>query len=649
MHPGRSLALRLVLVIAGFSTVIFAVTLGYNYWRSRLLLERELESNARHLAASLVSRVETRLVAVQKVTEGLARSVATGGQSEDDLLRLLRTTLEGEPDIYGMAVAFEPNAFRPGTRLFAPYYFRGRGAIHLSRLEETYRQVPYLYWDWYQIPRELERVEWSEPYFAEGAGNILLATCGVPFYGEEHGERVLRGIVSASISVDSLTELVSSVRILQTGYAAILSRNGMILAHPMKEAIMNESFFSIAEGRNDPAQRAVGRRMVHGETGFVHYTSLMGFPSYMYYAPVRSTGWSVAALFPEKELFASVDRLTLTMAGIGGAGLLLLLAAVYSIATSVTRPLRSLALATHRVSAGDFDEPLPPIRSRDEVGTLARDFQAMQGSLKKYIADLTATTAAKERIESELELARDIQASLLPRVFPPFPDRPELDIFASMDPAKEVGGDFYDFFFVDQDRLCFLIADVADKGVPAALYMMVVKTLLKTEGQRLGDPDRILASVNDILAADNERCMFASVLCAVLDARNGELRIANAGHNPPLLVDAMGARYLPVKAGLVLGPRAGARYEMERITLQPGDSFFLYTDGVTEARDRRDALYGEAALLEGIRRTGRVAPETMVRAIRTAVRAHAEGVPQSDDVTMLAITYVGGRRAGRDA
>ena len=641
MRVRRSLVTRLVLVITGCSALIFAVTLGYNYWRSRVALERELESNARNLAASLVNRTETELVAVAKVTEGLARSVSAGTRTEDELLALLRTTLEQNPTIYGMAVAFEPYAFRPGTRLYAPYYFRDGKTLRLSRLEDTYRQVPYLYWDWYQIPRELEQEEWSEPYFAEGAGNIALATCGVPFYGGQGGRRVIQGIVSASISLDSLVDFVSSVRILRTGYAALLSRNGMILAHPLKDAIMNETFFSIAESRNDARQRAVGRKMVRGETGFVRYTSLMGFPSYLCYVPVRSTGWTVAVLFPQNEFFASVNRLTLATAGMGALGLLLLLAAVVSIATSITRPLRSLALATHRLSAGNFDEPLPLIRSQDEVRELAHDFQVMQGALKKYIADLTETTAAKERIQGELKLATDIQASLLPRVFPPFPDRSEFDIFASMDPAKEVGGDFYDFFFVDDDHLCFLIADVADKGVPAALYMMVAKTLLKTEGQRLGAPDRILESVNEILAADNERCMFASVLCAILDARTGELRFANAGHNPPLLAAAAGARYLPVKAGVMLGPMPGARYETERITLEPGDTFFLYTDGVTEARNRQGAPFGEAALLDALRYAGHVAPDTMIRAVRDAVRAHAEGAPQSDDVTMLAVTYRG--------
>jgi sigma-B regulation protein RsbU (phosphoserine phosphatase) len=238
-------------------------------------------------------------------------------------------------------------------------------------------------------------------------------------------------------------------------------------------------------------------------------------------------------------------------------------------------------------------------------------------------------------------VATGIQASLLPRLFPAFPDRPEFDIFASMDPAKEVGGDFYDFFFIDDNNLCFLIADVAGKGVPAALYMMVAKTLLKSEGQRLGEPDRILSCVNNVLAADNDSCMFATVFCAILDIRSGEVRFANAGHNPPLVIDSLGIRYLAIKAGFVLGPMEDTVYTTERLVLQPGDTVFLYTDGVTEAANVADELYGESQLLVALQSGPKGELTDMIHNIRADVIRHADGAPQSDDVTMVALTYRG--------
>jgi sigma-B regulation protein RsbU (phosphoserine phosphatase) len=636
--PGKSsLVTRLVSVITFFTVVIFAVTLGYNYYRSRAMLQQELESNARNLALSLVNRVETQLKAVSKVAEGVARALETGSYNEASLHALLRNAVEGNPEIYGSSIAFEPFAFSPQTRLYAPYYYRKNGTIAHDRLENSYQQVSYVYWDWYQIPRELGKSEWSEPYYDEGAGNRLMTTYSTPFYREAGGKKQLAGIVSADLSLDALTGLIGSVKILKTGYAAVLSRNGMILAHPLKDTIMNETFFSIAEARNDPALRELGKKMIRGESGFVHYTSIVGFTSWMYYAPIPSAGWTLAVVFPEAELLENIGKLSITMAAIGLVGIVLLMLAVVLIARAIIGPLQSLTAATDRIASGNFDAVLPKVNSNDEAGRLTLNFQSMQASLKDYIRNLTETTAAKERIQSELKVATQIQASLLPRLFPPFPEHSEFDIYASMVPAKEVGGDFYDFFFVDEKHLCFLIADVSDKGVPAALYMMVAKTLLKTEGQRLGEPDKILFSVNNILAADNENCMFTTVFCAILDITNGEVRFANAGHNPPLLVDSEGVRFLAPKPGLMLGAMPDTAFAAERLVLEPDGIMFLYTDGVTEAKSPEEALYGEERLLEALQSAPRQNAAEMIHAIRSEIARHVDGASQSDDITMLAV------------
>lgn len=636
--PGKnSIATKLVLVITMFSAVIFAVTLGYNYYQSRVILQKELESNARNLAMSLVYRVETKLTAVAKVAEGVARSLEVSKHTERELLALIRTIVENNPEIYGSAVAFEPYAFSAKSRLYAPYYYRENGKIAFSRLDKSYLDVPYLYWDWYQIPRELGKLEWSEPYFDEGAGNILMSTCSVPFYQEINDAKQLKGIVGTDISLDALTEYISSVKILRTGYAALLSRNGMILAHPLKDAIMNETFFSIAEARNNPSLRELGKKMVRGESGFVHYTSLVGFTSWLYYTPIPSTGWTLAVVFPEAELLENVRKLSMTMAAMGFVGILLLTLAVISIAKAIIKPLQLLTAATDKIASGNFDVDLPSVHSNDEIGVLTHDFQVMKESLKEYIKNLTETTAAKERIQSELKLATNIQASLLPRIFPPFPDHPEFEIYASMVPAKEVGGDFFDFFFIDEKNLCFLIADVSDKGVPAALYMMVAKTLLKSEGQRLGEPDKILFSVNNILASDNESCMFTTVFCAILDTTTGDVRFANAGHNPPLIVDSQGIRYLTPKPGLMLGALTETVFVTEHLTLEQEGTLFLYTDGVTEAKNPEDAMYGEEQLLKALQTAPQRDVANMIHYISSEVAHHANGASQSDDITMLAI------------
>lgn len=327
-------------------------------------------------------------------------------------------------------------------------------------------------------------------------------------------------------------------------------------------------------------------------------------------------------------------RIIWLMAGM----MIIVLLVVVALSRKITAPVLLLREGVEVVSTGNLDYLLD-IRTGDEIQSLADAFNRMTRELKEHIRELTETTAAKERIQSELKVATDIQASLLPRLFPAFPDRPEFEIYASMDPAKEVGGDFYDFFFINEQKLCFLIADVADKGVPAALYMMVAKTLLKSEGQRLGEPDRILSCVNNLLAADNDSCMFVTVFCAVLNTGTGELCMANAGHNPPLLSDAQGIRYLQLNAGFVLGPVMDTAYVAQRLTLRPGDTLFLYTDGVTEAQNREQELYGEERLLETFRSAHTDDPQRLIQNIRATVTRHAAGAPPSDDITMVAITY----------
>lgn len=636
MLANRSIAFKLILVITLCSACIFSVVFGYTYYRSRLVLQQELESNASNLAMSSVNRVETVLTAVTKVSESLARSLESGRLTHEERLALFRFTLEDNPEIYGCGAAFEPRAAGPYSRPYVPYFYREKGKF-VYEPEDSFQ---YLRQDWYQISRELRKTDWSEPYYDSGTGE-LMATCSAPFYETINGTRRLGGVVVSDISLEWLTELVVSIKVLKSGYAFLISRNGTIVTHPARKMIMNETIFSLAEARNDPVLRALGKKMIRGCTGFTPYTNINGVKSWLYYAPIPSVGWTLAVVFPENELLSQTKALSLTGAIMGAAAVLLIAVVVTFIARSITKPLHVLADATTVIAGGNFDVVLPPVRFNDEVGMLTKAFQVMRDSLKEYIRDLTETTAAKERIQSELRVATDIQTSLLPRIFPAFPDRPEFDIFASMDPAKEVGGDFYDFFFIDDNRLCFLIADVADKGVPAALYMMVAKTLLKTEAQRTGAPNEILSRVNTILSADNENCMFVTVFCAILDTRTGEVQFANAGHNPPLVGTSDGFAYMSPKVGFVLGPMPDSAYECESLVLQPGNILFLYTDGVTEAKNPAAELFGEQRLLAALQRSGGADLTELIHFIRAEVARHAAGAPQSDDVTMLAVRFKG--------
>ena len=267
----------------------------------------------------------------------------------------------------------------------------------------------------------------------------------------------------------------------------------------------------------------------------------------------------------------------------------------------------------------------------------------IQLSIKRFIENLKKETEARERIASELRIAHDIQNSMLPQIFPPFPDRKEFDIFATMYPAKDVGGDFYDFFFVDHDKLCVIIGDVSGKGVPAALFMAICKTLFKTVALQGASASEIVSRVNNTLAADNPMCMFVTVFCLILDTRTGEVEFCSGGHNPPLVcsVDQECVDFISAPSGMVVGAMENSQCDISKLLLKPNDLIFLYTDGVSEAMNIKRQLFSEPRLKECLERHKSKPVTDIVSSLRGEIVSYVQDAPQSDDITMVALRYKG--------
>ncbi len=599
------------------------------------MIKKNVENQAQTLVLATVNRIEKILLSVEKVPENLSSFLEKGSYDRRELVELLRTVVEKNQEIYGAAIVFEPHAFGRETLHFAPYFYKGDEKIEFVDMRN--KSYTYIHSDWYQIPKELNRPQWTEPYFDEGGGNIVMTTYSVPFYRKVGGKREFMGVVTADVSLAWLQEAVSSIKVLQTGYGFLISRNGTLVTYPLKDLIMNETIFGVAEAREDKDLREIGRKMIRGESGFIPFRSIASEKNcWMYYTPFPSNGWSLAVLFPQDEFTADIDRLSRIVIVLGGIGLLLLSLAVTLIARSIARPLRAMARATEVIATGNLDIELPALRSKDEVGRLSESFNHMKTSLKQYIKELTETTAAKERIESELKVAHDIQMSLLPKLFPPFPERKEFDIYAMLEPAREVGGDLYDFFLLGEDRLFFLVGDVSGKGIPAALFMAVTKTLLKRMAEKCIDPSLVLTQVNQELCRDNESMMFVTLFCGLLNFKTGELLFSNAGHNPPLVIrSGQKPEWLKVPEGFVLGAMEDAVYRIERIFLDLGDRILLYTDGVTEAMDREKAFYSEKRLMSAVERAKSASVGALIQEVFRSVKEFTEGESLSDDVTLL--------------
>jgi serine phosphatase RsbU (regulator of sigma subunit)/anti-sigma regulatory factor (Ser/Thr protein kinase) len=302
----------------------------------------------------------------------------------------------------------------------------------------------------------------------------------------------------------------------------------------------------------------------------------------------------------------------------------------------LTQPVRSLASAMRDVQKGNLNVQLP-VRSTDEVGALTDSFNF-------FVQELRAKEQMKQtfgKIESELKIAHEIQMSMVPKIFPPFPERSEFDIFATLVPAKEVGGDLYDFFFLDDDHLCFAVGDVSDKGVPASLFMAVTKTLFRATARTGSTPGEILARLNAEISRDNESCMFVTFFCGILDIRTGQIDYSNGGHNLPYYLRHDGVSPLKNAGGGALGLVEQTLYASGRMVLGPGEALLLYTDGVTEAMDPSDTLYSDQRLAQFLARNRDSAPRQIIGDLVSDVRHFAGAAPQSDDITVLALLYFG--------
>ncbi len=634
---GRGLALKLTLFILAGAGSIFLAAFLYNYHYSRRLLLADLEEKGRNLTLSTVYRIDAVLKGIETVPTFLAYSLERRPRGKEEIINQLEEFLISVPEIWGAGAAFEPYGYEKTLLYFAPYFSREGNGIKFTLVgDDSYR---YFGWDWYQIPKELDRPSWIEPYFGP-AGNVLMTTYSVPFYRREGNARRFAGVVVADVSLDWLTTMVSQVTRYESGYAFLISQNGIFVTHPDAKWIMRESIFSVAEAAGDENLRRIGRCMIAGGQGFARLTGLSGSPQWIYYAPLPSNGWSLGVVISEEELFAGLARLNRTVALIGAIGLMLLAAVVVLVAGTITRPLRELAARTREMAEGNLDVDMGIVRSRDEVGELTRSFDHMRGALKEYMADLARTTAIKERMESELAIARNIQMSFLTRTFPSPAEEPRFELWASLEPAREVGGDLYDFAVIDDRRLYVTVGDVSGKGVPAALFMAVTQTLMKGMAPHVVGPSQILSRVNEDLCRENDTSMFVSLFCAFLDLRTGVLSFSNGGHNPPVLLRrGAPATLLSVPDGLMVGITEDTSFRTETVTLEAGDLVLLYTDGVVEAVNGDGAFYSTERLLsvaEGLRGGS---CRAIVEGVLQSVTEFAAGESQADDITVLVLRY----------
>jgi sigma-B regulation protein RsbU (phosphoserine phosphatase) len=396
--------------------------------------------------------------------------------------------------------------------------------------------------------------------------------------------------------------------------------------------------FSRAEWLGSAEMDALGRDMIAGRSGVRKLQNLEGVPSvWVVFTPVESVGWSLAAAFPEHQLMAPVNDRINRQAALLLCGLVGALAILMAIAFWFTRPIERLAAAAAKVAGGDLDARVEGVSSRDEIGRFADTFNRMTVDLKQSVESRLREEAARKSIEAELHVARQIQNSLLPMTRPAFPHRDEFALDAINEPAVIMAGDFFDFWLVDEDTLALVMADVSGKGVPAAMFMAVARTILRNASEPGRGPAELLRQINDVIVSQNETEMFVTVVYAHYRISTGAIRFANGGHCLPMIVRASGSvEILGPTTGPLVGVLPDIDFDEALAALSPGDTILLYTDGVTEAADATGRMLGESGLTDILRRHRITSPEDMCLTVLEEVNRHRSS-PNQDDVTLLAL------------
>ncbi len=511
---------------------------------------------------------------------------------------------------------------------------------------------------WYMGAEQSNGIYVTDTY-RDTYGRGLCVTISAPYYGSD-GK--FAGAIGLDMLINDLSENVLQATVGETGYAILLNSNAdggarIIAAPGMDEG--NEDKIALFLG--DTWEKVMDS--VRATPQGMETSRLDGTESvYIVWAPVTKTGWTFAFVMPEAEIIAPSIRIQdvigemtgevveetgaqiIMMVGIFAAVMLAVLALTMIVAARVSRrvsdPILSLAESVKAIGDGNLNYT-SSITTGDEIEDLSFSFERMTVELKNYIKNLAHVTAEKERIGAELDVATKIQASMLPSIFPAFPERAEFDIFASMQPAKEVGGDFYDFFMINDSTLALVIADVSGKGVPAALFMVIAKTLIQNTALSGKPPEAVFGIVNRMLCKNNDAGMFVTAMLGYLDIPSGNFVFVNAGHNPPLLLTNGKFSWLKSRAGFVLAGDDDTFYRQQEITLSPGDELFLYTDGVTEAVNRSNELFSDPRLIETANKYSNMPLKEFTVSIKGEIDKFADGAEQADDITMLALRYNG--------
>lgn len=634
MTDQHSFSKRLSKNIVGIINVLFVIAALSTF----LMFGSVLRRNSNERADLLLKNVTIELSGQLKEVEAIVKEESWYFQHDRSdsayMIDVIGNIVKEYPHLLGGAVAFNPSFLPEGTN---PSVYVGIDGDKLYSTPVVKEGYNYLSLEWYKVPVETGHPYWTSPYFDEGLANKYMTTYCYPLKNDS-GE--VYAVLTADVSMDWLTDHLETIKPYPHGYVTLVNTDGTFISRPPVEGVTTEttvaSLLQTSEYSSNEAED-LQNAMVAGQSG-MNDIKAGKYHLTITYGPLYNK-WSIAVVCPMIDIYRDMNRLSISMMVIVLLSLILLYWIINRIIKHESQPIVEFTYSAKNIAKGNFHAVIPEVKTKDELKNLQESLSYMQRSINDYMSELKTSTAANERYENELTIARSLQLAMVPTNFP---IRNDVGIYARLQPAREVGGDLYDFTALD-NRFYFAIGDVSGKGVPAALVMAICRSSVRFVsglGLKLSD---VVSRVNNVLCDGNETGMFVTMIVGRLNIPTGNLELCNAGHNPMVVVPPRGnPYYYKAKANLATGLFEDFQYQGEELQIEKGTRLILYTDGVTEAENMSKDQYGEDRLLDFARNIAPGTPDhQVVDDLYASVKAFTKDNEQNDDITVLSFTYNG--------
>lgn len=630
----RSLSARLSfwIVLAAALLLLWMIIAFSRVWRTGV--RDEVDKDAAQVLDNAVLRLDDILDDVERTATVLYRFVIRDLEKPDMMVAHSNNTIRYNSALSGCSISFEPGYYPSKGQYYSIYSWPGEND-KVEWEQEGADDYRYYEKEWYLYSKQLGYDCWTEPYLdttgIEGKDIEMLISYCTPVYDDNS---VFVGAITLDLSLKQLSEALYNVRPYPNAYCILIGEEGRYLVHPDSDKLMTHSIYSDAEELSVPELVKLGESMEKQERG-EQELFLNGQHYYVFYRPVPTTGWNIAIFCPESDIYGGYIRLQRKILWSLLAGLTLVFLLSVLLIRHQLAPLAKLAEEADYIASGNFDRPMPVRNQNDEIGLLSESFVHMQSSLVRHIQELTESTASRERMERELQIARDIQMGMVPH---DFDLGKKVDLYASMVPAREVGGDLYDCF-VEDGKLYLCIGDVSGKGVPASLFMAVARAMFRVVARQGLAPAEIARRINDTVSEKNDQMIFVTMFLAVVDLNTGVMEYCNCGHNAPVLFPGPGKApaFLDCLPNTAVGIENGFKYVGQRIDDMRGKILFLYTDGLNEAENAEHEQFGNDRMLACLGAGPFLDACSLIDRLSEAVASHVAGAEASDDLTMLCL------------